>query len=318
MTGGEEPPVHRPVLLAEVLEHLDPQPGAVIVDCTFGGGGHAAAILERLGPAGRVLGIDRDAEALAAGAARIQGDSRLSLFHRDYRDLLAILAGAGCEHPDGVVADLGVSTMQLLGPGRGFSFRRDEPLDMRMDRSTGPTAAEWLAGQDERSLARTLREFGEEGPFAGRIARNVMRRLEEGRMRTTGDLAAAAQEAIPVRARGRIDPATKTFQAIRIVVNDELSGLERFVEEAALALRPGGRLVILTFHSLEDRAVKQTLRALATGCICPPALPTCGCGRKPRVRLPLRRAVRPSAEEVAANPRARSARLRVAERLEAA
>ena len=318
MTGGEEPPVHRPVLLAEVLEHLDPQPGAVIVDCTFGGGGHAAAILERLGPAGRVLGIDRDAEALAAGAARIQGDSRLSLFHRDYRDLLAILAGAGCEHPDGVVADLGVSTMQLLGPGRGFSFRRDEPLDMRMDRSTGPTAAEWLAGQDERSLARTLREFGEEGPFAGRIARNVMRRLEEGRMRTTGDLAAAAQEAIPVRARGRIDPATKTFQAIRIVVNDELSGLERFVEEAALALRPGGRLVILTFHSLEDRAVKQTLRALATGCICPPALPTCGCGRQPRVRLPLRRAVRPSAEEVAANPRARSARLRVAERLEAA
>jgi 16S rRNA (cytosine1402-N4)-methyltransferase len=289
----------------------------VIVDCTFGGGGHAGAILERLGPAGRIVGIDRDADALAAGAARFQGDSRLSLFHRDFRELQAILASAGCEHPDGVVADLGVSTMQLLGPGRGFSFRRDEPLDMRMDRSRGATAATWLADQDERSLARTLREFGEEGPFAGRIARNVIRRLEEGRMRTTGDLAAAAQEAIPVRARGRIDPATKTFQAIRIAVNDELTGLEQFVEEAALALRPGGRLVILTFHSLEDRAVKRTLRTLATGCICPPALPTCGCGRQPRVRLPLRRAVRPTAEELAANPRSRSARLRVAERLEA-
>lgn len=318
MTGGEEPPVHRPVLLAEVLAHLDPQPGAVIVDCTFGGGGHAAALLERLGPAGRILGIDRDAEALAAGAARFRGDARVSLFHRDYRELLAILAEADCGSPDGVVADLGVSTQQLLGAGRGFSFRRDEPLDMRMDRSTGLTAAEWIERQDERSLARTLREFGEEGPFAGRIARNVIRRREEGRMRTTGELAAAAQESIPVRARGRIDPATKTFQAIRIAVNDEVTGLERFVEEAALAVRPGGRLVILTFHSLEDRAVKRTLRALATGCICPPQLPTCGCGQQPRVRLPLRRAVRPSAEEVASNPRSRSAKLRVAERLEAA
>jgi 16S rRNA (cytosine1402-N4)-methyltransferase len=318
MTGGDAPPVHRPVMLAQVLEYLDPRPGASIVDCTVGGGGHAAAILERIGPQGRLLGIDRDGEALGMLRARHRDDPRLRLVHGDYRDLPSILGAAGMGSPDGVLADLGVSTAQLLGPGRGFAFSRDEPLDMRMDRSDGPTAAEWLEAQDEAALERALREYGEESAFAGRIARAVLRRRNEGRLRSTGDLAEAVRGAIPAAARGRIDRATKTFQAIRIAVNDELRGLREFVERGALCLHPGGRLVIVTFHSLEDRPVKLALRGLAAGCVCPPDLPTCGCGHVPQVHLLLRRALRPSPAELAANPRARSARLRAAQRLDAA
>jgi 16S rRNA (cytosine1402-N4)-methyltransferase len=283
-----------------------------------GGGGHTSAILERLGEDGRLLGIDRDPEALEAARRRLGEEPRATLVHGDYRDLTAIMKAAGFGLIDGLLADLGVSTMQLDGPGRGFSFRRDEPLDMRMDRSGGrTTASEWLACQDEASLERVLREWGEEHRFGRRIARALMQRQrEEGMFRTTGELAATVRKAIPGGGKRRIDPATKTFQAIRIAVNDELRNLGRFVEDAVNALETGGRLVVISFHSLEDREIKHALRRLEGECTCPRGLPICACEPLHEVAVLTRRAVRPGEAEVAANPRSRSARLRAAERLE--
>ncbi|MGD8375754.1 MAG: 16S rRNA (cytosine(1402)-N(4))-methyltransferase RsmH [Acidobacteriota bacterium] len=318
MTAGDGPgpsPGHVPVMLSETLRLLDPPEGGVVVDATLGAGGHAAAILEAIGPTGRLIGIDRDPVALEEGRRRLGVDPRISRVHGDYRDLPRILAEQGVGPLDGVLADLGISSMQLDAPGRGFSFSRDEALDMRMDRTSGITAADWLAGQDEPSLRRVLREFGEE-PRAGRIARALVRRRDRiGALRTTGELAETVRAAIPARRPTRIDPATRTFQAIRIAVNDELRDLEQFVEDAVDALRPGGRLAVISFHSLEDRPVKRALRRLAGECRCPPDLPACACGRVEKIRPLTRRPLRPSEEEVARNPRARSARLRGAERL---
>ena len=274
---------HVPVMTREVLQHLRPEAGGVFVDCTVGLGGHARALLEA--GATRILGLDRDPDALLrAREALAPWTSRVDLVHADYRALGEVLDGRQIERVDGTLADLGVSSLQLETPGRGFSFLRDDPLDMRMDTTGGDTAADFVARATERELADVIFTYGEER-FSRRIAR----------------LAAIVRRAIPRRGSMRIDPATRTFQAIRIRVNRELEGLDRFIETAAARLRAGARLVVITFHSLEDRIVKHTLRALER--------------REPLVRVLTRKPLAPDAGEVAENPRARSAKLRAAERL---
>src|SRR4029079_2142920 len=277
--------------------HLEPSRGGVYVDCTIGMGGHARRMLD--GGATRLIGIDRDPDALdqARETLRAYGD-RVSLVHSDYRDLVAVLDGCGIDVVDGVLADLGVSSMQLDSPERGFSFRRDEPLDMRMDRSRGVTAADMLAAVDERTLADVIYEFGEER-HARRVARAIVDASRTRRIETTGRLAEIVRKAVPRKGYWRIDPATRTFQAIRIWVNRELEDLDGFLTRAAGRLAPDGRLVVITFHSLEDRVVKHTLRALqANGML---TIRT----KRPQV---------PTEAEIERNPRARSAKLRAATR----
>jgi len=291
--------MHEPVLVTEVLEHLAPARGGVFVDCTVGYGGHSRAMLDA--GASRVIGLDRDPAALAEATAALApyGD-RVTLVHSDYRRLDEVLDAEGIAGVDGLLADLGVSSMQLDSPGRGFSFRRDEALDMRMDTTAGPTAAEAIHDADERTLADVIYEFGEE-----RHARRIGRAIVAARMRspvaTTGQLADIVRRAVPRKGYSRIDPATRTFQAIRIWINRELEGLDAFLGQAARRLTPGGRMAVISFHSLEDRVVKHTLRSLqAAG------------GRGLTVRT--KRPVVPSEAEVERNPRARSAKLRAAER----
>ena len=288
--------MHEPVMVAEVLEHLAPERGGVFVDCTVGLGGHARALIEA--GASRVIGLDRDPAALAeAGAVLAPYESRVQLIHSDYRRLGAVLDGLGVVAVDGLLADLGVSSMQFDAPGRGFSFRRDEPLDMRMDTTTGQTAAEMIREVDERTLANVIYEFGEE-----RQSRRIARAIESVRVRTpittTGQLADVVRRAIPKRGYTRIDPATRTFQAIRIWVNRELDGLDVFLAEAARRLRPGGRMAVISFHSLEDRVVKHTLRSLQTA---------------GELTIRTKRPLVSSEAEIERNPRARSAKLRAAE-----
>ena len=307
---------HRPVLVKEVIDLLAACNGGVFVDATFGGGGHSRAILAAH-PNNEVLAIDRDPEAVARGVdAHADDSARLTLVNGDYRDLESILLAQGGLQPDGLLADLGISTLQLLDPERGFSFSRPGPLDMRMNRNTGRTAADLVRDLPERELRRLLARFGEE-PAARRITRAIVARRERRPFVTTDDLADVVRDAAGPSRHRHIHPATRTFQALRIAVNDELSGLSEFVETAAGAVRPGGRVVFIAFHSLEDRPVKQTLRSLAHRCICPPDLPICGCGRVDRVDVLTRRAVRPGEAEQQENPASRSARLRAAERLAA-
>jgi 16S rRNA (cytosine1402-N4)-methyltransferase len=291
--------MHEPVMVAEVLEHLAPARGGVFVDCTVGYGGHTRAMLDA--GASRVIGLDRDPDALRQAAAALASEeSRVELVHSDYRRLDEILDARGITGVDGILADLGVSSMQLDEAGRGFSFRRDEPLDMRMDRSSGLTAAEMIRDADEKTLADVIYEFGEER-HARRIARAIVEARDRAAVDTTGQLAEVVRRAIPRKGYSRIDPATRTFQAIRIWVNRELEGLDVFLTQAARRLRPGGRMAVIAFHSLEDRIVKHTLRSLqATGDV--------------GVSIRTKRPVVPSEAEVERNPRARSAKLRVAER----
>jgi 16S rRNA (cytosine1402-N4)-methyltransferase len=287
-------------MTGEVLEHLAPSGGGTFVDCTVGLGGHARAVLDA--GASRLVGIDRDASALARaqGALSEYGD-RVELVHSDYRRLGELLDARGIGEVNGVLADLGVSSMQLDAPQRGFSFRRDDPLDMRMDTSTGATAADALAEVDERTLADVIYEFGEER-HARRVARAIVAARAAGPIETTGRLAEIVRKAVPRKGYVRIDPATRTFQAIRIWVNRELEGLDVFLGEAAGRLATGGRLVVITFHSLEDRVVKHTLRALQAQGL---------------VTIRTKRPAVPTEAEVERNPRARSAKLRAAERLRA-
>jgi 16S rRNA (cytosine1402-N4)-methyltransferase len=287
--------VHTPVMVNEVIEHLEPSRGGVFVDCTVGMTGHARAVLDA--GATSVIGLDRDPDALAYAheALRAFGD-RVSLVHSDYRNLVDVLDARGIEQVNGVLADLGVSSMQLDAPDRGFSFRRDEPLDMRMDRSSGATAAEMLATVDERTLADVIYEFGEER-HARRVARAIVEAGRTRRIETTGRLAEIVRRAVPRKGYSRIDPATRTFQAIRIWVNRELEGLDGFLTRAAGRLAPAGRLVVITFHSLEDRVVKHTLRALQTS---------------GAITIRTKRPQVPTEAEIAGNPRARSAKLRAA------
>jgi 16S rRNA (cytosine1402-N4)-methyltransferase len=291
--------MHEPVMVTEVLEHLAPSRGGIFVDCTVGYGGHTRAMLDA--GATTVIGFDRDPAALAeAGTALAPYGSRVTLLHTDYRRLDETLDAQGIGQIDGLLADLGVSSMQLDSPGRGFSFRRDEPLDMRMDTTTGQTAAEAIHGADERTLADVIYEYGED-----RHARRIARAITESRGRapiaTTGQLADVVRRAIPRKGYSRIDPATRTFQAIRIWLNRELEGLDQFLARAANRLSPGGRMAVISFHSLEDRVVKHTLRALqASG--------------EARITVRTKRPVVPTEAEVERNPRARSAKLRAAEK----
>ena len=289
---------HVPVMTAEVLQHLRPERGGVFVDCTVGLGGHARALLEA--GATRLIGLDRDRHALAgAGETLSAWRDRIDLVHSDYRALDEVLDARHIAVVDGALADLGVSSMQFDAPGRGFSFQRDEPLDMRMDQSAGDTAADLVARSSERELADAIFQYGEER-FSRRIARAIVDARRETPVATTGRLASIVRRAIPRRGFARIDPATRTFQALRIWVNRELEGLDRFLEAAVRRLRAGARLVVITFHSLEDRIVKHTLRALESG--------------DAGVRVLTRKPIVPSDEEITRNPRARSAKLRAAER----
>jgi 16S rRNA (cytosine1402-N4)-methyltransferase len=286
-------------MVSEVVEHLAPSRGGVFVDCTVGLGGHARALLEA--GATRLIGIDRDADALArAGEALTMFGDRVTLVHSDSRHLVEVLDARGIGTVNGVLADLGVSSMQLDAPDRGFSFRRDEPLDMRMDRSSGATAADMLAAAEERTLADVIYEYGEER-HARRIARAIVEASRTRRIETTGRLADIVRNAIPRKGYSRIDPATRTFQAIRIWVNRELEGLDGFLTSAADRLEPAGRLVVIAFHSLEDRVVKHTLRALQTA---------------GAITIRTKRPQVPSEAEIERNPRARSAKLRAATRSE--
>ena len=293
---------HAPVMVAEVLEHLEPASGGIFVDCTVGLGGHTRALLES--GATRVIGFDRDPMALEhARRGLAEYGPRLELAHSDYRRLASELDARGIDAVNGVVADLGVSSLQLDAPGRGFSFRRDDPLDMRMDTSSGPTAAESIQAVEEQTLADVIYEFGEER-HARRIARSIVEARTRSAIATTGQLADIVRRAIPRKGYSRIDPATRTFQAIRIWVNHELEGLDTFLGDAARRLAPGGRMAVISFHSLENRIVKHTLRRLQSeGTI----------GLTVRTKRP----VVPGEAEVERNPRARSAKLRAAERIRA-
>ena len=303
MTSALDNAGHVPVLTAEVLHYLQPGRGGLFVDCTVGLGGHARALLEA--GATRVIGLDRDPDALAIARERLAPWSeRVELVHADYRALDEVLDGRGIPFVDGALADLGVSSLQLDAPGRGFSFQRDEPLDMRMDRSRGGTAADLVAQSSETELADAIFRYGEER-YSRRIARAIVHARREAPIDTTGRLASIVRRGIPRRGYMRIDPATRTFQALRIWVNRELEGLDRFLEAAVRRLRAGARLVVITFHSLEDRVVKHTLRALERG----------GAPGLKLLKVLTKKPVTPGDAEVRSNPRARSAKLRAAERV---
>ena len=291
---------HVPVMTAEVLELLRPERGGLFLDCTVGLGGHAVAIL-RAG-ATRLIGLDRDPVALAHARATLEPyATRVDLVHEDYRRFAEVLDRRGIAHVDGALADLGVSSMQLEGEGRGFSFQRDEPLDMRMNPTAGPTAAELIAAEPERALADAIYAFGEER-FSRRIARAIVAAREQEPIVTTGRLAAIVRRAVPRRGYSRIDPATRTFQALRIWVNRELEGVDEFIGSLVGRLQRGARLVVISFHSLEDRIVKHTLRALEARA-------------ETAVKVLTRKPIVPTESEVQRNPRARSAKLRAAERV---
>lgn len=310
------PSGHLPVLLDRVVELLAPVPPGLLVDATLGLGGHAAALLSAR-PDLRLLGLDRDPRALAGAAETLAPfAARTELVESPFDRLPELLAARGLPPPVAVLADLGCSSLQLDTPGRGFSFLHDGPLDMRMG-TGGITAAQLLGSAPQEELMRIFWEYGEERR-ARAIARAVVARRSRQPIATTGELARLVASVVGRTDGGRIHPATRTFQALRIAVNDELGQLERFLEPAAHALAPHGRLAVISFHSLEDRIVKHTLRRLSGRCSCPPDLPRCACGARAVVRVLTPRADRPDDAETAANPRARSARLRVAERLEEA
>jgi 16S rRNA (cytosine1402-N4)-methyltransferase len=311
---------HLPVLAEEVLAMLAPRSGSLQIDTTLGGGGHTERILEASNPDGRLLGLDADPAAIARVDARLRpvfGD-RLVLRQANFRELAEVAPAAGFGAVDGALFDLGLSSFQLADTERGFGFRAGGPLDMRFDTGRGVPAAELLATLDANELTALFRRYGEE-PKAGRIARAIVEARREAPIETAEELAALVERVVPPNPRQprRTHPATRVFQALRIAVNEELEALEAGLAAAVDLLRPGGRLVVLSYHSLEDRIVKRFLAAERRGCVCPPELPVCVCGRNPRLRLLTRRSVTPTPEEVAANPRSRSARLRAAERLAA-
>lgn len=306
---------HVPVLAGELIALLDPQPGEIAVDCTLGGGGHARLVAERLGASGMLIGIDRDRAAAERFAELTAELSCQTLFIRsDFASALTGLRDEG-RQADLVYLDLGMSSMQVDTWARGFSYAYDAPLDMRMDSDQELTAQEIVNSWDERRLARLLREYGEER-YAPQIARAIVRQRRSGELSSTNELVETIKSAVPAPAQfASGHPARRTFQALRIVVNDELTQLDAALPAAWDILAPGGRFAAISFHSLEDRRVKRFLTARARGCICPPELPVCVCGREPEAELLSRRAVAPTPGEIAANPRARSAHLRAARKL---
>jgi 16S rRNA (cytosine1402-N4)-methyltransferase len=317
--GGPDAP-HRPVLLAESIRYLAPERGGLFVDATLGLGGHSEALLES-SPDARVIGIDRDPEALRFARARLAGfNERFRAVQANFKEIEGVVAAeAGEDELSGVLADLGVSSLQFDSSARGFSFRHDAPLDMRMNAESDEeeTAAELLARLPEEEIARIIFEYGEERK-SRRIARWIVERREAGRaIGTTTELAELVARAVGYKRTDRIHPATRTFQALRIAVNRELEGLEAFLEASTDLLQPSGRLVVISFHSLEDRIVKRGLRRLSGQCECDPRLPVCACGARRAVEILTRRPITPTEAELDENPRARSAKLRACRKLEA-
>ncbi len=314
---------HLPVMVKEVMVALSPLPGSLQIDATVGGGGHAVRILESTAPDGRLLGIDADPLAIQRTQSRLAtfGD-RVVLRQANFEDLGDVASEAGFPAVDGILLDLGLSSYQLDEEQRGFSFRAVGPLDMRFDPRRGTPASDVVAHESADGLQQIFSRYGEE-PFSGRIARAIVRERQRAPIETGERLAQVVESAVPAGARSprgrrrRIHPATRVFQALRIHVNRELEVLPRALAAAVELLRPGGRLVVISYHSLEDRLVKRFVAAERRGCICPPELPVCVCGHSPRLRPVGGAPQRPSEEEIAANPRARSARLRAAERLAA-
>lgn len=312
--GGMGAP-HRPVLLEETLKFLAPERGGLFVDCTVGLGGHSEAILKSSRET-RVIGMDLDSAALAYSRQRLApfGD-RFRAFQANFRAISSILQQADERDPNGILADLGVSSMQFDSPERGFSFRFDAPLDMRMDSTSGATAADLLRQLPESEIARIIFEYGEER-HSRRIARRIVERRKQGKpITTTTELADLVRNAVGGHKRQQIHPATRTFQALRIAVNHELEGLGEFIESAVDLLIPDGRFAGISFHSLEDRVLKRELRRLSGHCECPPRMPVCSCGARKVVEVLTRRPVTPAALEIEENPRARSAKLRACRKI---
>jgi 16S rRNA (cytosine1402-N4)-methyltransferase len=307
--------VHTPVLLHETVELLAPKPGGLYVDGTLGAGGHAAEILKRSAPDRVLVGMDQDADAVErCGRNLASYGDRVILRQANYRDLPQVLSELGYDAVDGVLLDLGMSWFHLKTPERGFSFMLDGPLDMRMDMSRSRTAKDLVNSLSREELARLIREYGEDHR-AGAIARAIEKARMHGPITSTVQLAEIVSSVFPPYPPRRIHPATLTFQALRIAVNDELGALREGVDGIIASLKPGGRVAIITFHSLEDRMVKQAFVQSAKGCICPPRVPVCGCGIKPVLKVITRRPVVPGREEMEKNPASRSAKLRVAEKL---
>ena len=311
---------HLPVLVDEVMSTLSPASGSLQIDATVGGGGHTERILEATNPDGRLLGLDADGAAIARVDRRLRprfGD-RLVLRQANFRELGSVAPEAGFDRVDGCVFDLGLSSYQLVDRERGFGIRAGGPLDMRFDTQRGVPASELLATLDAAELTALFRRYGEE-PQAPRIARAIVEARRTAPVSTAEELVALIERVAPGTPRGRrrIHPATRVFQALRIAVNEELDALQEALAAAVELLRPGGRLVVLSYHSLEDRIVKRFFQSERRGCVCPPEVPVCVCGHSPRLRLVTRRSITPSRAEISANPRARSARLRAAERLAA-
>lgn len=306
---------HTSVLLDECIQALNIKPDGVYVDGTLGRGGHSLEILRRL-TTGRLIAIDRDEAALEAARIRLgEYQDRLTLLHGNFEELDGLLREAGAPLADGLLFDLGVSSPQLDDQRRGFSYRLDAPLDMRMDETAPLTAFQVVNGSPKEELRRILYEYGEER-YAPAIADRIVRRRAERPIQTTLELVEVIKSAMPPAAlREKQHPAKRSFQAIRIAVNDELGAVERMLQKAPGCLRPGGRLAVISFHSLEDRLVKRAMADWARGCTCPPDFPVCVCGKKPVMRTVARKPILPSAEEIENNPRSRSAKLRVAEKI---
>jgi 16S rRNA (cytosine1402-N4)-methyltransferase len=308
---------HQPVLLAEVLQHLKLPKGGIVVDATVGAGGHARGIIEALGKQGFLVGLDVDDEALDAAAKTLAPfGQQIKLIRESYKNLDKVLTALSLGKVDAFLFDLGVASFQFDEAERGFSYRFDAPLDMRFDRRQKLTAFQVVNEYSEKELVRVIREYGEER-WAKKIAREIVLRRAKKPIESTSELVELIRRAIPAPARRRgPHPARRTFQALRIEVNKELEGLDEAIRAAVRWLNPGGRVAVISYHSLEDRTVKQVFKDLAEGCICPPDIPKCVCEKKALIRVVTKRAIRPSREEIEKNPRADSARLRVAERLE--
>lgn len=305
---------HFPVMLDETVSALDIKPDGIYVDCTLGGAGHTKEILSRLSQNGRVIGIDRDASALENAKNTVK-DERLITVHDNFCNIAYILSSLGYEAVDGIIADLGVSSHQLDTASRGFSYMQDAPLDMRMDTSAALTAYDVVNNYSERELARILDIYGEER-FASRIASRILAARESEPIKTTLGLASVIESAIPAKFRHEGGhPAKRSFQAIRIEVNGELDCIPKLIDEGIPKLRSGGRMAVITFHSLEDRLVKNAFRTLENPCTCPKDIPVCVCGKKPVVRVITRKPILPGARELEINTRSHSAKLRVCEKL---
>lgn len=308
---------HLPVLLQPALEMLEIRNNGLYIDCTMGGGGHSAAILARLGQQGRLIAIDRDEDALSAGGGRLaslSSPATWQIVHGNYADLKPILSKLGVSGADGILADFGVSSWQLDQAGRGFGYSQTGPLDMRMDQSRGQTAADVINTYEEQALSRIFREYGEER-YAGRIARAIVAQRSRQPIMTTDELAELIRKAMPSAGRQENQhPARRVFQAVRIEVNQELAAIEKLLADAPGLLKPGGRLCIITFHSLEDRLVKESFRRLENPCTCPRDFPVCACGLKPYGRVVIRKPVTADKLEQQENPRSRSAKLRCFEK----